>query len=177
MTRRDLLKLGGLAAAGLILLPPLRAAQATAQMRHVIVDPRFAATSAFAAAAMDAKAQILHSHGDLATLWYGALREASSGSLMGLTGYADMVVALGIAAEMRGSLRFCMTHQTGDARAGHSVSIGPAAQADVLKATGEQWPHALWTMMSNRGDAPIDSPLRELDREKRKGVLWSWAIA
>ncbi|MCW2389234.1 hypothetical protein M2333_002280 [Sphingobium sp. B11D3B] len=146
-------------------------------MRHVIVDPRFAGTSAFAAAAIDAQAQLLHSHGDLATLWYGALREASYGSLMGLTGYADMVVALGIAAEMRGSLRFCMSHQTGGERAAHRVSIGPAAQADVLEAAGEQWPQALWTMMSTHTNAPIDSRLRERDREKRNGVLWSWAIA
>ncbi|MCW2368263.1 hypothetical protein M2334_000462 [Sphingobium sp. B11D3D] len=143
----------------------------------MIVDPRFAATSAFAAAAIGAKAQILHSHGDLATLWYGALRETWSGSLMGLTGYADMVVARGIAAEMRGTLRLCMSHQTVDERAAHRVSIGPAAQADVLEAAGKQWPHALWTMMSNRADAPIDSRLPERDREKRKGVLWSWAIA
>ncbi|BAK68485.1 hypothetical protein SLG_38100 [Sphingobium sp. SYK-6] len=177
MIRRDLLKLGSLATAGLAFPAPLFAAVDDAQAMSVIVDPRFKAALAFADAARGSGARVFASEGDLVSVWHGPLRGASPAGLRGLTGYGDMVVAGGLAAAARRPFSFRMSHHVAQGEQSHRQSIGSPAQADVLQAAGEQWPLALWSLMSAGSGAPGNVRARRTEAAGREGTLWSWAIA
>ena len=177
MIRRDVLKLGGAATIGLALPSSYASAQAKSHPPCVVVDPRFTASLTLADVALTAGALVLHSNGDLASLWHGDLRGAPPGGLLGLTGYADMVMAAGIAAENRRLFRFCMSHQGARGEPDHRLSIGSPTQIAVLDAAGGQWPLALWSMMATGSSNPTDSLRYKLKVRARSGTLWSWAIA
>ncbi|MBB5987887.1 hypothetical protein [Sphingobium lignivorans] len=177
MIRRDLLKLGSLATAGLAFPAPLFAATGRAQAMSVIIDPRFKAALAFADAARLGGARVFASEGDLVSLWYGPLHDASPVGLRGLTGYGDMIVAGGLAAAARRPFSFRMSHHVAQGEQLHRLSVGSPAQADVLQAAGDQWPRALWSLMTAGSGTPGKVRAGQTEAAGREGTLWSWAIA
>ena len=174
MNRRDLIKLGCVTAVGLGAGGPLLAAGPRRRPDLVLVDERFAAGRAFAAVARRAGATIVATEGDVASLRYGALRDAPLAGLAGLTGYADMVVIASLAAEQRRTFALRMRHDVTGARATHRIVDGLPAHGGVLAMAGGQWPHGLWSIMQGQRVAGV---ARAGQAAGRDGTLWSWAIA
>ena len=178
MIRRDVLKLGGLATAGLLVARPLAAAEWRGGKRLALIDDDFAEARAFGAAARASGAMVIATKQDMLSLWHDTLRGTTLAELMGMTTYADMVVIAGIAAEARRPFALRIAHQRQAGRMTHDLVDGPADSAHVLAAAGDRWPVGSWTLMT--GDMAALSPLAEPSARQlstRAGALWSWSIA
>ena len=181
MIRRDVLKLGGAATAGMALATPLVAAVADGRRSGgiVLIDDRFAAARTFAAAARDAGARVLATSGDVPTLRHGALRDVPLAGLAGLTTYADMMVIASLAAEERCSFALRIAHEISHGRTAHRLLDGPVASIAVLDTARDHWPAGVWTLMAAASvdRAPTVAVMREPRGSGRDGALWSWTIA
>ncbi|MBN8817643.1 MAG: hypothetical protein J0I80_02850 [Sphingomonas sp.] len=181
MIRRDVLKLGGAATAGLALATPLAAAvdQGRRPGGTVLIDDRFADARTFAAAARDAGVRVLSTGGDVPSLRYGLLRGEPLEGLGGLTTYADMMVIASLAAEARRAFSLRIAHEVGQGKVTHRLLDGPSGCIAVLDAAGWHWPAGVWTLMAT---APAKAVATVSARHRthnggRDGALWSWAIA
>lgn len=181
MIRRDVLKLGGGATAGLALATPLAAAvnQGRRAGGTVLIDDRFADARTFAAAARDAGARVIATGGDVPTLSHGALREVPLAGLGGLTTYADMMVIASLAAEARRAFSLRIAHEISDGQTVHRLLDGPVASIAVLEAALDHWPAGVWTLMAAASvdRVPMVSAMHVAHGSGRDGVLWSWTIA
>lgn len=178
MIRREVLKLGGVATASLMMPGIVSAASLRREPELVLIDDRFPEGRAFGAAAAQSGARVVAAGQDMLSLWHGPLRGASLGGLCGLTTYSDMVVIAGLAAEARRSFALRIEHRLGADGPVHRLADGPFGSLPILAAAAEQWPAGVWSIMA--GDAAIRDGQRTADPLRsaaRAGMLWSWSIA
>jgi len=178
MMRREVLKLGGVAAAGLMMPGIVSAAGPRREPGLVLIDDRFAEGRAFGAAAAQGGARVVATGQDMLSLWHGSLRGASLAGLCGLTTYSDMVVIAGLAAEARRSFALRIEHRAGAGGTVHRLVDGPPASLSILAAAADRWPAGLWSVVAGAGNPPA---ARRVDGSPRPagrgGMLWSWGIA
>ncbi|HWJ69201.1 MAG TPA: hypothetical protein VNS79_04030 [Sphingobium sp.] len=177
MIRRDVLKFGGVATAGLLVAGPLAAVDLRKDRRLALIDARFAEARAFGAAARASGARVVATDQDILSLWHGALRGTSLAGLTGLTTYADMIVIAGLAAEARRPFALRIAHQRHAGRVTHDVVDGASGCLPVLAAAADQWPVGAWTILTGAMAAPAlaAAPMRKPFTQG--GALWSWGIA
>jgi len=178
MIRRDVLKLGGVATAGLMMPGVSMAAGPRGEPPLVLIDDRFAEGRAFGMAAAESGARVVATEQDILSLWYGALRGASLAGLRGLTNYSDMVVIAGLAAEARRPFALRIAHRPVADGMAHQLVDGPPGSLPVLAAAADRWPAGAWSIMA--GDIVARDVRRAANPARsttRAGMLWSWSIA
>lgn len=138
ISRRKVLKgIGAGGASALMLshgLPALAAIQGSGERILAIYDPALKEAQAFARAAAIAGQEALPIAGDFAAMLYGSLRPEtapSRTSLLGLTSYADYLVAVGIGREKGLHLAGALLRENGAARmiGGNAEALAPHARA------------------------------------------------
>jgi len=160
MRRRDILQLGSVAAVGTLLPLSIAATRAIALVHDARYAPArmLAAGSGTTAFALPA---------DPVALWRRDL--ASAPRIAGLTTYADMLIIADLARAGERRLTMTIAHHLHDTGARHVAHQGPIATRP-LAAAGMRWPIALRTLLGGPpgGDA--------IERDDRRGTLWSWTI-
>jgi hypothetical protein len=165
MRRRDVLA----GAAGLAVLPAMGWAAGSATRRIALYDSRWPEALRFAQTLQRCGALAFDIRGDLATLWYGPLRQAFEGGrsfrIVGLASWADLVVAQGLAAEAHLRLTRQAIHDLSGPSHRILRSDDPALAARLC-AAGAAWPEVL------AGGQRPTSPQTSC----RTGTLASWTI-
>ncbi len=174
MNRRDLLKFGSAATVGLASAAPLAAAARAVPRVTALVDGRFPASRAFAAAARTSGASVIDTGGDVPTLWHEADGSLALSGLRGLTTYSDMLVVAALAAKAQLGFALRLAHDVGPDAAVHRLVDGPAAALAVVNAAAHNWPAGLWSLMDQAGSPreAVQQPVRN-----RSAALWSWQVA
>lgn len=176
MIRRDVLKLGGTLAVAMAAPASLQASNRSQNL--VVADVRFETASVFAAAAaQDANTRVFAMKGDLASLWHGEMSGESLAGLKGLTSYADMLIAAGLAADARTGFSLRIAHGNSRGAPSHRLVNGLQNQVRILEVAGTLWPAALWTVMVSQSEALPKTAKRRAVGNGREGALWSWVIA
>jgi len=190
MIERRELMLTSAAAAAAAALPAQALAESLAPTRAiaaVLVDPRYADSVAFAAAARTRGAQVFSlEDDDLGRLWRGALGEhfaAHSGAVAGMTSHTELFISSTFAAEQaRRRLVFEAMH---DSRAGlglnHRIraSAAYAGAAAEIAAAGPAWPDRLGAWLCARPAAPgplAHEAVRGPKAAAHPGTLFTWVI-
>jgi len=188
--RRDFIKTGVAASAGIMLTEGLRLHRTTpapCSIGIALYDPRFPESVAFASALMAAGAEVISNDTDIGHLWHGALGTAfatSGGALAGMTPHSDLFVSQVIARERhRSRLAYEGLHDNrGNSGVTHSLSLPPPGRglAATVAAAGDSWPTLLATRLSQLAFGP-----GRLERETARngtaanglpGTIFSWVI-
>jgi len=178
MIRRDVLKLGSVATAGLMMPGALAAVGLRRAPELVLIDDRSAEGRMFGAVAVESGARVVMAGQDMLSMWHGPLRGASLAGLCGLTTYADMVVIAGLAAEARRSFALRIAHRHEAGATVHQLMDGPLNSLPILAAAADRWPAGAWSIMTgDLGAVGKRGGTESVRPTARTGMFWSWSIA